>query len=99
MANYSQNGKIKNPVNAKITDGQTTKIVHINRLQHRKQPQHDTVPSDNTNTYTSWTPPKLIIIFFLNLLQSDDIHKRPDDHLIGFAYKAWGQAFKRRGRV
>ena len=27
------------------------------RLQHHKQPQHDTVPSDNTNTYTSWTPP------------------------------------------
>ena len=33
--------EITNPTNAKITDGQTTKIVYMNRLHHRAQPQHD----------------------------------------------------------
>ena len=49
--------EIKNPINVKITDGQTTKVVHVNRLQHRKQPQHDAVPS--SNTYTTWVPPQI----------------------------------------
>ena len=33
--------ELKNPVDVKITDGQTIKVVHVNRLQHHKQPQHD----------------------------------------------------------
>ena len=51
--------ELKNPVNVKITNGQNTKVVHINRLQHRKQPQHDMVPSSNIYTYTSWAPPQI----------------------------------------
>ena len=49
--------EVKTPINVKITDGQTTKVVHVNRLQHRKQPQPDTVPS--SNTYTNWVPPQI----------------------------------------
>ena len=51
--------ELKNPVKVTITDGQNTKVVHINRLQHRKQPQQDVVPSSNTCTYTSWAPPQI----------------------------------------
>ena len=51
--------EVKNPINVKITDGQTTKVVHVNRLQHRKQPQHDTVPPSDTYTYTNWVPPQI----------------------------------------
>ena len=39
--------EITNPPNAKITDGQTTKIVHMNRLHHRAQPQHDSAQPNN----------------------------------------------------
>ena len=51
--------ELKNPVNVTITDGQNTKVVHINRLQHRKQPQQDVVASSNTCTYTSCAPPQI----------------------------------------
>ena len=51
--------ELKNPVNVTITDGQNTKVVHINRLQHHKQPEQDVVPSSNTCTYTSWAPPQI----------------------------------------
>ena len=55
--------EVKNPINVKITDGQTTKVVHVNRLQHRKQPQHDTVPPSDTYTYTNWVPPQIDHVF------------------------------------
>ena len=34
--------EIRGPVNLKITDGKRTKVVHINRVHHRVQPQQYT---------------------------------------------------------
>ena len=89
--------EVKNPINVKITDGQTTKVVHVNRLQHRKQPQHDTVPP--SDTYTNWVPAQIDHHVFPVFPPSDVIRNVPDDHRIGFACKAWGQALKRRGHM
>ena len=50
--------EITNPTNAKITDGQTTKIVHMNRLHHRAQPQHDSAQPNNI-PLNPWAPPQI----------------------------------------
>ena len=57
VARQMESYRSQNPYHVKITDGQTTEVVHVNRLQHRKQPQPDTVPS--SNTYTNWVPPQI----------------------------------------
>ena len=81
----------------KITDGHTTKVVHANRLQHCKQPQHD--PTCAPSVTSKGVHLKLITMLSLYLLWSDVTHNVPDNHLIGFTCKAWGQAFKRRGHM
>jgi len=40
--------EIKSSTDIKISDGQSTKVVHVNRLQHCKQPQYD--PTSSTDT-------------------------------------------------
>ena len=52
--------EIKSPTDVTITDGQNTKVVHVNRLQHRKQPQHDSTSSINTDSApNNWFPPQI----------------------------------------
>ena len=49
--------EIKSPTAIRITNGQTTKVVHVNRLLHCNQLQHDSAPV--TPAYTSsndWFP-------------------------------------------
>ena len=47
--------KIRSPVNLKITDGKRTKVVHINRVQHRVQPLQYTEPEIPQEA--EWCPP------------------------------------------
>ena len=53
--------EIKNSVDIKVSDGNKTKVVHANRLQHRNQPSHDsTVSTTITDTISnSWFPPQV----------------------------------------
>ena len=52
--------EIMGPVNLKITDGKRTKVVHMNRVQHRVQPQGVTeeVPLE-TSRAAEWCPPQI----------------------------------------
>ena len=52
--------EIMGPVNLKITDGKRTKVVHMNRVQHRVQPQGVTeeVPLE-TSRAPEWCPPQI----------------------------------------
>ena len=51
--------EIKSPTNVKITNGQTTKVVHVNRLRHRKQPQLKSIPVTTTPSSNNWFPPQV----------------------------------------
>ena len=52
--------EIRGPVNLKITDGKCTKVVYINRVQHRVQPQQYTeeVPPEIPQE-AEWCPPQI----------------------------------------
>ena len=50
--------EIINPTNAKITDGQTTQIAHMNRLHHRAQPQLDSAQPNNI-PLNPWAPSQI----------------------------------------
>ena len=52
--------QIIGPVNLKITDGKRTKVVHMNRVQHRVQPQKFTeeMPLE-TSRAAQWCPPQI----------------------------------------
>ena len=49
---------VKNPVNVEISDGARTKVVHINRVQHRVQPTN-TKSSVHDETMQLWQPPQI----------------------------------------
>ena len=49
---------VKNPVNVEISDGVRTKVVHINRVQHRVQPTN-TNSSRHDETTQLWQPPQI----------------------------------------
>ena len=49
---------IKSPVNIEITDGQRTKVVHVNRLQYRAQPNPQQ-SLDTASTSRNWNPPQV----------------------------------------
>jgi len=52
--------EIKSPTDVKIYDGQSTKVVHVNRLQHCKQPQYDSTSSTDTDiALNNWFPPQI----------------------------------------
>ena len=53
---------VKNPVNVEISDGTRTKVVHINRLQHRVQPTN-TATSGGDEPAQQWHPPQVEHIF------------------------------------
>ena len=48
---------IKSPVTIEISDGKRTKVVHINRLQHRYQPSHHNQIEIETSAQQTWNPP------------------------------------------
>ena len=49
--------EIKSPTAIRITNGQTTKVVHVNRLRHGNQPQHDSAPVTEANISSNdWFP-------------------------------------------
>ena len=57
---------IKSPVNVEITDGNRTKVVHTNRLQHRYIPgvndmavEGSTVGNDASANKSDWIPPEV----------------------------------------
>ena len=52
--------EIRGPVNLKITDGKRTKVVHMNRVQHRVQPQQhmEEVPPEISQA-AEWCPPQI----------------------------------------
>ena len=52
---------IKSEVNLEISDGVRTKIVHVNRIHHRLQPQpgDDASPADDSEGHNSWVPPQI----------------------------------------
>ena len=54
---------IKSEVNLEISDGVRTKVVHVNRIRHRLQPQpgDDASPSsaDDSEGHNSWVPPQI----------------------------------------
>ena len=50
---------VKNEINMEITDGTRTRIVHINRLQHRNQRQYKEVPQNDHPTIDVWTAPQI----------------------------------------
>ena len=77
--------ELKGTTDAKITDGQITKVVHVNRLQHRKQPQHDSVPVTNTDASSNnWSAPQAdhhIISVPPSQPRYPQRHRRPPDRL------------------
>ena len=44
---------------SKITNGQITKVVHVNRLRHRKQRQHKSIPVTTTPSLNIWFQPQV----------------------------------------
>eukprot|EP00731_Ephydatia_muelleri_P024924 Em0017g7a len=52
---------IKSEVNLEISDGVRTKVVHVNRIRHRLQPQpgDDASPADDSKGHNSWVPPQI----------------------------------------
>ncbi|KAL5503413.1 hypothetical protein EMCRGX_G010361, partial [Ephydatia muelleri] len=50
---------VKNDINMEITDGTRTRIVHINRLQHRNQRQYNEVPPKDYPTIDVWNAPQI----------------------------------------
>eukprot|EP00731_Ephydatia_muelleri_P019885 Em0012g710a len=50
---------VKNDINMEITDGTRTRIVHINRLQHRNQHQYNEVPPKDYPTIDVWNAPQI----------------------------------------
>ena len=57
----------KSPTDVKITNGQVTKVVHVNRLRHRKQPQHTSAPVTDIPSNT-WFPPQVDHHIILDLI-------------------------------
>ena len=50
------------PCNVEITDGQQTRVVHVNQLRHRVQPTANTAPSVAYTRHGSqqgWNPPQV----------------------------------------
>ena len=54
--------EIKSPTDVKITNGQVTKVVYVNRLRHCNQPQDTSAPV--TNIPSTGFHLKLITILF-----------------------------------
>ena len=53
---------IKSPTNVKITDGRRTRVVHINRIQHRIQPrqcQQNSAEESLSTPPQDWAPPQI----------------------------------------
>ena len=50
---------VKNEINMAITDGTRTRIVRINRLQHRNQHQCNEVPPKDHSTIDVWNAPQM----------------------------------------
>ena len=53
---------VKSPCHVEITDGQRTRVVHVNRLRHRVQPTANTAPSVADTRHGSqqgWNPPQV----------------------------------------
>jgi len=60
MARQMENAGDKTPTDIKISDGQSTKVVHVNRQQHCKQPQYDSISSTDTDIVpNNWFPPQI----------------------------------------
>ena len=62
-----------------------TKVVHVNRLRHRKQPQHNSAPVTNIPSNT-WFPPQVDHHISLDLIPLSQHHypkciRRPPDRL------------------
>ena len=51
--------EIASPVNAKISDGLRTRVVHVNRLRHRVIPQRADAPLSPTHISDAWQPPQI----------------------------------------
>ncbi len=51
--------EVKSQTNVKITDGERSKVVHVNRLQHRIQPQSELPLSANAEPQLPWCPPRV----------------------------------------
>ena len=51
--------EVMSPINMKISDGQRTRVVHVNRLRHRIQPQPNdpTIPLQHQTS--NWYPPQI----------------------------------------
>ena len=52
---------VSTKVNLEISDGVRTKVVHVNRIRHRLQPQpgDDASPADDSKGHNSWVPPQI----------------------------------------
>ena len=64
---------VKNDINMEITDGTRTRIVHINRLQHRNQRQYNEVPPKDYPTIDVWNAPQIDHIITSPDLPSKDL--------------------------
>ena len=50
---------VKSPVTMEVTTGDQTKVVHINRLRHRIQPQPEAAQNMKTPPQMQWIPPQV----------------------------------------
>ena len=50
---------IKSPVTMEIMDGKRSRVVHINRLHHRVQPDTAATPEVATGNRETWYPPQV----------------------------------------
>ena len=51
--------EIVSPINAKISDGLWTRVVHVNCLHHRVIPQRADSPLSPTHISDAWQPPQI----------------------------------------
>ena len=72
-------------------NGQVTKVVHVNRLRHRKQPQHISAPVTDIPS-NIWFHLKLITILFQ--ISYAVTHSISDAHLTDCSCKAWEKLLK-----
>ena len=67
--------KLKGPCNLKLTNGSQSKVVHVNRVRHRLQPDQHLDPSVSTNLQ-QWNSPHIDHYFFPPSFADDGIPQR-----------------------
>ena len=59
MGGELEDSSVKSPVTMEIMDGKRSRMVHMNRLHHRVQPDTAATPEVATGNRETWYPPQV----------------------------------------